>query len=639
MDSFVGDYPSTYDFDALDRIDWFEDDPLEEDPLAALVDEELGHFSRRLIDPENAIFHSEVLSPVEFFNDRYYSGLLCDDRIWPMVKREMIEASSLKYQELILTGAQGTAKTTRCNGPFVYLAYLLSKMYDPCRTLGVLDFESLYMCFASTSMTKAEETGFNKFRSIIKSSQYFQDHCRPNPRVHSALEFPNGVIVKPIVTSEEGILSYDLIALAIDEANKLPKVDQSKKHRSLDETYDVARSLYKSARIRNRTRFMNTGRWWGKIALISETGYADDFLEDRIREVMDNNEENVFVSRKSLWEAKAGIVPPAYSKKTFRVECGVSSRQSRILRDDEVATKGATVLEPPIDFRSDFEKDLEGAIRKMGGVALFGVSPLITNRNKVHSSLRTIENRELHGYKYEDTACIHPFTVETTAFLPGEVLIRSALSKKDERSGAWTPIVNPEAWRAIHIDYGHRRDRCGIAMSHCAGVRTVDRRNAYNEMETIAVPDVYTDFALRIMPPGGGTGEILWKDIERLIEELVEIGFPIALITTDKAAGPVAIQELQRAQFDVELLSVDESAEPYLTLRQAYNEGRHSIYRYDPYLTEVLNLEWWSSMGKIDHKGGGAKDVADAVCGSVYACLTRLVDANPRGSSVKVMRF
>ena len=84
---------------------------------------------------------------------------------------------------------------------------------------------------------------------------------------------------------------------------------------------------------------------------------------------------------------------------------------------------------------------------------------------------------------------------------------------------------------------------------------------------------------------------------------------------------------------------MDKDAEPYLTLRQCYAEGRHSIYRYEPYMQELLNLEWWSSMGKVDHKGGGGKDVADAVCGSVYACLSRLMDSNPRSSSVHVMRF
>ena len=75
-------------------------------------------------------------------------------------------------------------------------------------------------------------------------------------------------------------------------------------------------------------------------------------------------------------------------------------------------------------------------------------------------------------------------------------------------------------------------------------------------------------------------------------------------------------------------LSVDRTVEPYEYLKRCFYQDRITMVNNERLLREFAHLELNSAKNKVDHPPRGSKDVADAVCGAVYAASqSRLVRA------------
>jgi hypothetical protein len=146
------------------------------------------------------------------------------------------------------------------------------------------------------------------------------------------------------------------------------------------------------------------------------------------------------------------------------------------------------------------------------------------------------------------------------------------------------------------------------------------------------LPKIWIDFALRIRPVKGEKIDI--TKIVSFILNLRNKGFPIKAVTFDGYQSAMAIQVIQKAgqlpqyrryayanrviNLEANVLSVDRTDIPYTVLRDCLNYNTINMYRYQPFIDEVLTLEHDIEKKKVDHPEGGSKDVADAVCGVVY---------------------
>jgi hypothetical protein len=136
------------------------------------------------------------------------------------------------------------------------------------------------------------------------------------------------------------------------------------------------------------------------------------------------------------------------------------------------------------------------------------------------------------------------------------------------------------------------------------------------------------DFMLRVRAPAGG--EVDLSKIRAFILFLKRI-FPLAKVTFDQFQSSDSIQILKKRNIDAGHQSVDRKEDAYLSLRSAHFDRRISMYEYEPYIDEVLDLEREIKPGnrqnKVDHpkkasKGGkGSKDVSDAVAGVVWMLM------------------
>ena len=160
---------------------------------------------------------------------------------------------------------------------------------------------------------------------------------------------------------------------------------------------------------------------------------------------------------------------------------------------------------------------------------------------------------------------------------------------------------NPKHIYFIHIDSSLTTDATGIVMCHGENVK------------------IRADLIMKIKPQNGK--EIDLSEIKGIVLGLKAKGFNIGKCTYDQFQSASSIQELNKMGINAERLSVDKDLACYETLKDIIYADKLEYYRDDDLLNELKRLELIKGK-KIDHPKGGSKDLADALAGAVYSCVT-----------------
>jgi len=161
----------------------------------------------------------------------------------------------------------------------------------------------------------------------------------------------------------------------------------------------------------------------------------------------------------------------------------------------------------------------------------------------------------------------------------------------------------------VHIDLGLTGDAGGFAMT-------------YKENGKVKV-------GLLLRFKGSVQSPIKFSDIRQILIALRDKGIQIAKISYDGFQSVDSLQILKAQGFEVELLSVDRSLQPYDTLKELIYDMKIELpnvniekAKFVPetpeewLYKELRELEKRES--KVDHKPKGSKDMSDALAGSVY---------------------
>jgi hypothetical protein len=329
---------------------------------------------------------------------------------------------------------------------------------------------------------------------------------------------------------------------------------------------------------------------------------------------------NTYLSDYTLWDVK-----PAYrfTRSKFRVEVGDRVAASRILAKDEAPRSGAQVVSVPQTFRRFFDEDVDQALRDIAGVATLNVSPLIRDRQSIYDMFRG--------------NMVHPFTrQEITVRTDDGVMIEDFFDIRRccvVQASRWTPALNPTCPRFVHVDLAVSGDCAGMACAHQSGIVRINRIRADGTTTIVSEPFIVIDWMLRIRPPKGS--EIDFSKLRSFVLFLRQF-YPIVRVTLDGFQSVDFRQIIVKNNIEAGLQSLDKTETPYLSLRAAMSERRIACYRYEPFVQEALELNRDVRTHKVDHpvKSSltglpGSKDVADAVCGAVWAVLNdqRAIDA------------
>lgn len=561
-----------------------------------------------------------VIDVEEFVKSREYMDLGMSIRpkllelLWTLFHGD----NSDSYIEVALGGAIGWGKSFFAEVATAYILYRLSCYYSPQLEYKLAPGSQIVFTMQSLRLEQAKKVLFQPFMERIRRSPYFQKNFPFDPTISTELRFPNNILVLPLSSSDTAALGYNVYSAILDELNFLAFVEDSVRTRGSDEVYDQASKLYMATLRRVRSRFQVAGKAPGKIFLISSANYPDDFMDRKFKEAQAQEvsglKMTIFPIRLSRWE----VFPPGtFSSETFFVEVGDAIKKSRILTSLEDAIDPKDVIEIPVDFRDDFEHDLEAAIRDVAGIPVGGTNSFIKQREKIASAAE--RHRELFGGLQlfsTERVDISKFATRLFGLLDLQYL---------------SMIHDKEKPYAIHVDIGLSHDSCGIAVTHTEGVVAVgksfnwdERQGRYVEVSGGEAPAVVVDGVLEIINTPGDEVDInLVGDLILTIASHLNVTW----VTADKFQSASLLQRIRKSRnylgkkIRTALISVDASLAPYMYLKQALRDERIIFPPVAKLLRELRELQIDPKRGKVDHPVGGSKDLADAVSGSVYVLV------------------
>lgn len=540
----------------------------------------------------------------EFLHSQTYLGIEPNE-LYPAVMETLEAVESEKYVEAVLKGSIGVGKTTAANLSIARQIYKISCMRNPQQTFGIQRHSSIVFTIQSVRLSTAKKAVFDELGKFISNSPYFNDVYPFDKRVTSSMMFnEHHVQVLPVSSSDTGAISMNVIGGLLDEVNFMERVKNSKNANAAEDgEYDQAKSLYLTLSKRRRSRFMHQGKLPGTLFLVSSSRYPDDFTEVKAAEaeMCGGKDDSIFVSSKSLWEGRGR---EKYAEEEFVVLLGNERQRPRILEEGEQIPENVEHIRVPEDLRSEFDKDVGGAIRDFAGRTTLASRPFIHNRESVYECMALAD-----AYAYQSIIPMEEIDLETT-----------------------TPLIDPsrvrtdvKQMRVAHVDLALTGDAAGVAIGHIAGTRTIETRDAVTGKVVVeTLPVIGYDLILRVLPPRDG--EIDFSKIRRMILDIRDnYGIPIKVVSTDGFQSVDFRQILGKKGFATEYLSLDRTTQPYKTFRDALYTGRVLLPRHRFLSNELVELEYVQAGAKekVDHKPRGSKDVADAVCGVASYLLTR----------------
>jgi len=565
-----------------------------------------------------------------YFTDMDYMGHKAAEifPVWWQHLLRMCDPSN-KYYEIILTGGVGLGKTFIAMLILTYKLYRISALRDPAQYFGLSRRSKIVFGLYSITLEHAESTGFYTLRDqLIDESPYFRERFQRIPSPQNILKFPKSV---EVITGS-GILhsiGKNLFSLSVDEMNFF---------RGGKDAAGKPMALAQSVTRRLESRFLqDSGDMPGVCVFISSKRATGDFIEKRIKKV--KGMPGVYIVDGPIWKFR----PKEVGSDTFRVvlqEGGADAMiMDEVVYDEEgrfkevrsisdIPTDNKTVINVPIIYYKSFMEDLMGSLRDIAGVSTDAINPLFTQRSVVRSIFM---NRLKSPFKSD----------VVPGFMGLGTPIKSRFDLKSVSTvqmSTYRPARHPTAPRYIHIDLALTGDRAGIVMVHPSSHYREPVETAEDGIVSYSlVKNVEIDFAIGVAS-GPDDQEIDFREIRDFVFWLRSVGYWIKYVSFDSYNSADSIQRLKENTIEAGILSVDKTDKPYLTLRQAATEERIQSPMNEVLQTELYQLEYDVTTRKIDHPSDGSKDIADAMCGAVFVCLTDDISQGRPPSEVEPLR-
>jgi len=555
----------------------------------------------RIVDIE------EFAESKEFFNQKGY--------IRPKIKYELerlFEAKGDPYIEAVLTGAIGIGKNYFADIALGYMLYRLSCFHNPQLEFDLAPGSSIVFIQQSMTQTLAKKVVFGQFAERLKLSPYFQRNFPYDPKVLSELRFPKNIYVLPIGGSDTGAIGMNVFGGMIDELNFMAKTQDSvRTQHTGEEEYDQAERVYSALIRRMKSRFMQKGKLPGKLLLISSVHYPGDFTDRKMDEAA--TDSTIFVMKYAQWDV---LPADRFCGDKFLIEVGNELKQTRIVQSIAEATDEEDVIEVPVEYKAEFERDIEAAMRDLAGIATGTRHPFIPYREQIEQAQLNFE--ETFGNQlFLHNECIIDRVVDVNEPDFWELVNRDYMENN---------IVDATLPFAAHIDVGVSNDAAGLAIGRITGYKLLPATKYFNEktgefveLRDIRAPMYQIDGVLRVKaPPNGEVDLELVRDLVLWLRGELFIKWS----TMDSYQSTMMIQAFKKARIRSGVLSVDTSVAPYTEVKLSIKDERLLIPRHLTLAQELREVEK-TEKGKIDHPAGGSKDCADAVAGVVYMLQTK----------------
>ena len=552
----------------------------------------------------NSDYKETPVDIITFIKDRRYLGNAWHSTdgscklygYWENKLKELFpDPYTIKYNNFIESGARGLGKSEIAITVGLYLMHRIMCLKDPKMFFNLKPTENIAFAFMNITITLSEDIGITKFQATVKESPWFMQRGTLTKRNNEPYWIPPSPIKIIIGSQSSHVIGQSIYFAFFDEISFI-------KNRDIDRQKEIAIDMIDTAIGGMKTRFLYNGKNPTLLVLASSKRSEKSFLEEHMKKKLADEDASALIVDEPVWNVKP---KSTYSGKTFKVAKGNRFLVSEIIPDGEdeniYISKGYSILDVPIEFRTDFRDDIDRALCDFAGVSSSDITKYISGAKFIE----TVDEKLKNPFTKEILEIGTDDNLQYYDFFDMDRVPKEMLSK---------PLF-------IHLDMSVSGDKTGIAGTWIAGKKHSSNNESSNK-------EVYfqTAFGVSIKAPKGR--QISFEKNRLFIYWLKEQGFNIRGITSDTFQNVSLGQDLISKGFDYSVLSVDrvngdkKICEPYAYFKTVIYEKRVVTFFCKLLQEEVVGLERNTNSGKIDHPNegkSGSKDLVDAVCGSIFS--------------------
>jgi hypothetical protein len=528
-------------------------------------------------------FEEKPVDLIEFVTSPKYLGLPPLSEL----QYELIEKSSQIYKESTLIKLYGEEEGKRrfkqtCNEVIAqlgkgsgkdysstisvaYMVYLLLCLKDPATYYGKPPGDSIDILNIAINAQQASNVFFKGFITRIERSPWFAGKYDQKA---SEMKFDKAITVHSGHSQREAWEGYNVITVILDEISGFAMEnttghDQAK---TADAIYDMYRASVMS-------RFPD----FGKVILLSFPRFKNDPIQKFYESVI--GEKETIVRTKTL--KMDDDLPDGIVGNEITVEWEEDHIISYLYPKTYALKRPTWEVNPTKkieDFKVDFYKNSMDALGRF--------------------------------------ACMPPEMID--AFFKSREKVEKAFNKTNlavdqfGRLEEWF-IPDPDKKYFIHVDLAQKHDHCAVSMAHVDRWVNVKVTNEYSQPAPIISVD-----AVRYWTPTADKS-VDFTEVKDYILSLKTRGFNISICTFDRWNSHDMMQQLKSYGINTEILSV--AKKHYDDMAMVILEERITGPHIPLLIDELLQLKIMRD--KVDHPRKGSKDLADAVCGSIFNSISR----------------
>jgi hypothetical protein len=466
--------------------------------------------------------------------------------------------------EVIAQLGKGSGKDYTATISVSYMVYLLLCLKDPASYYGKPPGDTIDILNIAINAQQANNVFFKGFKTRIDRSPWFAGKYEAKA---SEIKFDKNITVHSGHSQREAWEGYNVIAVILDEISGFA-IENTTGHDQA-KTADAIYDMYRASVI---SRFPD----YGKVILLSFPRFKNDPIQKFYESVIADKETII---------------------------------RSKVLKMDDDLPDGTEGNEITVEWEEDHI--VSYSIPKVYAIKRpsWEVNPT-----------KKIEDYKVEFYKNMPDAlgrfaCMPAEMID--AFFKSREKVEKAFNKTNlavDGFGRLEEWFKPDEDKKyfIHVDLAQKHDHCAVSMAHVDRWVNVKITNDYSQPAPIVVVD-----AVRYWTPTPDKS-VDFTEVKDYILSLKTRGFNIKVCTFDRWNSHDMMQQLKQYSINTEILSV--AKKHYDDMAMVILEERLNGPHIPLLIDELLQLKIMKD--KVDHPRKGSKDLADAVCGSIFNAIS-----------------
>jgi hypothetical protein len=467
--------------------------------------------------------------------------------------------------EVIAQLGKGSGKDYSSTIAVAYIVYLLLCLKDPATYYGKPPGDSIDILNIAINSQQANNVFFKGFKTRIDRSPWFVGKYDPKA---SEMKFDKAITVHSGHSEREAWEGYNVIVVILDEISGFA-IENTTGH----DQAKTADAIYEMYRASVDSRFPD----FGKVILLSFPRFKNDPIQKFYNSVI-AEKETIIRSHKFKMDED---LPEGTEGNEFEVEWEEDHINSYLIPKVYALKRPTWEVNPTRsieDFKVAFYKNPLDALGRFACMPAEMIDAFFKSREKVERS-------------FNNTAL--------------------AVDKFGRLEEWFKP--DPDKKYFIHVDLAQKHDHCAVSMAHVERWVNVKVTNEYSQPAPIVAVD-----AVRYWTPTPDKS-VDFTEVKDYILSLRTRGFNIGVCTFDRWNSHDMMQQLKSYGINTEILSV--AKKHYDDMAMVVLEERLNGPHIPLLIDELLQLKIMRD--RVDHPRKGSKDLADAVCGSVYNSISR----------------